>query len=315
MPRSPRAFRLAGTVASLTVALCAIVAAGRSHPTAVPVFGGNSSQEGPRQREMRVSVVDRAGVPITDLSAREFVVREDGVAREVLSAERADDPITLALLVDNSQAAGGVVSDVRQALTAFVRQLGGRNPVAVTTFGERPTILQDYTLVVPEVVRGIERIFPIPGSGAYLLQALKEVATGFARRTFERGTMVVITTEGPEFSDLDDRQVVPLLRDSGASLHAFVFQSVSSGDLGDPSVRYRAAVLDEGPRVTGGRRVDLLSSMSINAALKTLAAQLANEYRISYARPDTLVPPEKIEVSVKRPGLDTRGTPVRPKRG
>jgi hypothetical protein len=264
---------------------------------------------------MFVSVVDRAGQPITDLSAREFVVREDGVVREVLAAVKADGPITLALLVDISQAATGVVPDVRRGLTAFVRQIGGSNPIAVTTFAERPTILQDYTLVVPEVVRGVERIFPVPGSGTCLLQALKEISAGFARRTFDRGAIVAITTEGPEFSDLDDQQIVPLLRDSGASLNAFVFQSLAPQDFSDLNVRSRAAVLDRGPRLTGGRRVDLLSSTAIDGALKTLGAQLTNEYRITYGRPETLIPPEKIEVSVTRPGLDARGTPIRPKRG
>ncbi len=70
-----------------------------------------------------------------------------------------------------------------------------------------------------------------------------------------------------------------------------------------------------GPRETGGRHVDLLSSMALDQALKKLGDQLTNEYRITYSRPETLIPPEKIEVSVTRPGLDARGTPIKSKRG
>jgi VWFA-related protein len=268
-----------------------------------------------RERGMYVSVVNRDAQPVTDLSAREFVVREDGVAREVLMAEKAEDPITIALLVDNSQAATGVVSDVRRALKSFVEQMGGKNPIAVTTFGERPTILQDYTLVVPQLTRAVERIFPVPSSGAYLLEALKQVATGFSKRDFDRGVMVAICTEGPEFSELNYEQVLPVLRGSGAAVDAFVFQARATPDPADPNVRSRAVVLDAGPRETGGRRVDLLTSMALDGALKTLATQLTNEYRITYARPESLIPPEKIEVSVTRPGLDARGTPIRSKRG
>ena len=92
-----------------------------------------------------------------------------------------------------------------------------------------------------------------------------------------------------------------------------MYTSIVSPDPRADSVRQRWAVLDRGPRETGGRRDDLLSSMSIDDALRKLAGRLSNEYRITYSRPETLIPPEKIEVSVKRPGLDARGTPVRQK--
>lgn len=314
MPRSPRSSRLAGTLVSLAVALgaTAVIVAARSS-AGTPV---EPRQAAPgRERGMYVSVVNQDGAPVPGLSAREFVVREDGVAREVLMAEKADDPVTIALLVDNSQAATPVMSDVRRALKGFVEQMGGTNPITVTTFAERPTILQDYTLVIPQLTKAVERLFPVPGSGAYLLQALRDVSAGFAKRDFERGVMVVITTEGQEFSDLNYMQVVPDLRESGAALEAIVLRSRSAPDPRDEAARDRGIVLDVGPRVTGGRRVDLLTSMALDGALKKLATQLTNEYRITYARPESLIPPEKVEVSVTRPGLDARGTPIRPRRG
>ena len=52
-----------------------------------------------------MSVVDKKGVPVTDVTPDDLVVREDGVAREILRVEPATDPMQVALLVDNSQAA------------------------------------------------------------------------------------------------------------------------------------------------------------------------------------------------------------------
>ena len=40
--------------------------------------------------------------------------------------------------------------------------------------------------------------------------------------------------------------------------------------------------------------------------MKQLAAELLNQYVVTYARPDTLIPPEKIEVTVTKPGLTAR---------
>ena len=51
--------------------------------------------------------------------------------------------------------------------------------------------------------------------------------------------------------------------------------------------------------------------MALSGALTRLADELTNQYRITYGRPDTLIPPEKIEVSVRRPGLTVRGTPIK----
>jgi hypothetical protein len=297
-----------GTLAALALALGGAVVAGGARPAGVEPQDARS-----RERAMYVSVVDRAGTPVAGLSARDFVVREDGVAREVLKALPAGDPITIALVVDNSAASTAVVPDVRRALDAFAKRMGGRNPIAVTTFGDRPVILQDYTLVAGQVAKGVERIFPQPGSGAYLLQALVEVSNGFARRDFERGIIVAVTTEGPEFSELNEDQVLPALRESGAALHAFVFAGSASPDPRADGVRQRAIVLDRGPRETGGRREDLLTSMALDDAVKTLGDRLTHEYRITYSRPETLIPPGRIEVSVKRPELDARGTPVRVK--
>jgi VWFA-related protein len=309
MPRTPRVFRPAGALLSLAMAVVAggVLRAGWDSAAA-------PQDARARERYMYVSVVDRNGTPVTGLPARDFVVREDGVTREVLVAEAADDPITIALLVDNSAAAAPVIPDVRRGLTAFVKKMAdGRNPIAVTTFGDRPTIQQDYTLAVPDLVRGVERLFPMPGSGAALLQAILETSKGFAKRDFDRGVMVAIATEGPDFSDLNEDQVLPPLRASGAALCAFVFTARVAPDPRSDGVRQRMVVLDRGPRETGGRRDDLLTSMAIDDALAKLADRLTHEYRITYSRPETLIPPEKIEVSVKRPDLDARGTPVKQK--
>ena len=90
-------------------------------------------------------VVDSKGNPATDLTAADFRVREDGVAREVLKAGPATEPLTVALLVDDSQAAGPALQMIREALDSFITALSGKAEIALVTFGERPTVAVDYT--------------------------------------------------------------------------------------------------------------------------------------------------------------------------
>jgi hypothetical protein len=40
--------------------------------------------------------------------------------------------------------------------------------------------------------------------------------------------------------------------------------------------------------------------------MKQLAEEMINQYVVTYARPEALIPPEKVSVSVSRPGVTVR---------
>src|ERR1700688_970135 len=104
------------------------------------------------ERSMYVNVIDHAGAPVPNLGPSDFIVREDNLSREVLRVAPATDPMQVAILIDNSTAAGPQVSNIRRALPAFVEVLtrptpsGRRNEVAIITLGSRPTILANYSI-------------------------------------------------------------------------------------------------------------------------------------------------------------------------
>jgi Ca-activated chloride channel family protein len=266
------------------------------------------------ERAMFVSVVDKEGAPVPSLGPADFVIREDGVAREVLRAGKATDPVTIALLVDTSQSATPYIADMRRALAAFVKSVGGTNPVALIGFGERPTVLTDYTLDVQALLKGVDRVFATSGSGAYLLQAVMETCDALKKREFERAALVVVTAGGPEFSERHYEDVTPRLRDSGAMFAVMSFD-IRPPDMSDSGQRNREQLIDAGTRATGGARFSLLSSMALDGALQKLADQVANQYRVTYFRPERIIPPQKVEVAVRQAGLTARATPARGKQG
>jgi hypothetical protein len=58
--------------------------------------------------------------------------------------------------------------------------------------------------------------------------------------------------------------------------------------------------------MTGGRREELLSAMSMTPRLQSLASELNNQYQVVYARPKMLIPPKTIAVGVKRADVVVR---------
>lgn len=257
-----------------------------------------------RTRHVYVSVLDGKDTPVAGLSAADFAVREDGVAREVVKAGPATDPLQIMVLIDDSQAATDAIPRIREGLTAFVEKLKGRAEIGLVTVGERPTSLVSYTGDTSVLKKGIGRIFARPGGGAYLLEGLIDVSKGLEKRRASRPVIVALTMEGPEFSTNDYRQVVKAIESSGAALHVLAVGQPAPS-LND-EMRNRNMTIAEATDTTGGRRDQLLDEMFIPQVLPRVADELLNQYVVTYGRPDQLIPPEKIKVSVTRPGVTVR---------
>jgi VWFA-related protein len=255
--------------------------------------------------------------PVEGLSVTDFVVKEDGTSREVLRAGRTADPIDLAIIVDTSTAIQPHQNDLRKALTAFVTRMAGDHAanVAILSMADRPTILSDYTTSVAELTRAVQRIFAQPNSGMVFQDAVSDTVKGLLKHDNPRRAIVVITTEGTDFSNVPYERTLEALRNSGAGFHALVLTDRTGSATRDQNARERAIVVDRGTTSTGGVRDDLLSSMELGDALTRLADELTQQYKVVYGRPGSLIPPKKLDVSVKRPDVDTRATLVRPKSG
>jgi VWFA-related protein len=278
---------------------------------ALSLTGARPAAQGDlRERTLFLTVVDRTENPVEGLAPDDFVVREDGVRREVLRVSRATEPLDIAVLVDNSAASVDLVPRVRPALKAFIAAMTPRHSVAIVALADRPTIFADYTMNAQTLVTASERLFTMPTSGMTLLDGLTEVSDGLRRRESARAAIVPIVTDGIEFSNRRNKDVIAAITRAGASLYPITvgrFMTVTAGDPMDE----RATVLASGPEATGGRRQSLLASQAIETALANVARQLNAQYKIVYSRPEMLIPPEKIEVSSGRAGLTVHATPAR----
>ena len=257
------------------------------------------------EKTVYASVVDKNDAPVPGLNAGAFIVRENDLAREVLRASTATDPLQIALLIDTSQALDPHLLDVRTALQAFFKQMAGKHEISLVGLGERPTVLVDFTREVARLEKGIGSIFARQGSGTYILDAIVETSEALRRRKATRPHIIVFAARGPEFSERYHQTVIDALRESGSTLHSLMLNRPGIGINSREEQELQQTAAD-GTQESGGRREDLLTSMAFRDRLLSLGTELQNQYQITYARTKTLIPPKTIEVSSKRPDVTVR---------
>jgi len=270
------------------------------------------AQAGARERTLFVSAVDARGEPVEGLGPTDFIVTEDGRRREVLRISRAVEPIDIAVLVDNSASAERAVPSLRDGLKAFVGALAGDNQIAIISLADRPTIVVDYTSSRERLEQAAGRIFSMSSSGMTLLDAVTETAAGLRRREATRAVIVPVITNGTEFTNRYARDVIRTLRDASVALSPIVIGVL---DFDTTEERERSLLMDDGARQTGGEHVTLLTDMAVEQALTRLARQLSSQYKVVYGRPESLIPPEKIEIASGRAGVTMRAMPARGQSG
>ena len=284
------------------VLLAALCLAGSAQAIEYPAEAGRHEE-----RLVFTSVLDGAGAPVENLTASDFTIHENDVVREVLDVKRSTDPLRIALLVDTSEAVDRDVSNLRLAVRGFIRAVNGVHELALYEFGGRPALLADYSRDLTAHDAAARRLVARSGTGAYLLDAIVEASRDLRKREDLRPVIVVISSDGPEFSDRYHRMVLDDLQSTGATLHSFVIDDRTVPLALSRSAREREFTLAEGTRGTGGRREHLLTSMSLEDRLRDLAVELKTQYQVVYSRPESLLPPDRLDVRVTRAGLTARG--------
>jgi hypothetical protein len=111
--------------------------------------------------------------------------------------------------------------------------------------------------------------------------------------------------------------VLDKLRQSGAMMYV---AALAGGQIDAPPLGAmaehsgREQVLGDGPKQSGGRRVDVTATGAMPRALQQIAGELLSQYVITYALPDGVKPDRRFNVSVKRRGVSLRAPSLIPDR-
>jgi VWFA-related protein len=279
--------------------------------SAVPQAPGQAELREGLTRTVYVSVLNKAGVPVTDLSADEFVIKEGGKDRAITGVGMTTVPLRIALVIDDNGT--GIF---RYAVAKFIERLQGRAEFALSTVEGQHLKLVDYTTNLERLSTALSQLSarPATNDGGQLLEGIFETAKDLQKRRAPRAIIVVLTVGGEEHSTLPAHHVLDELEKSGAALNVIAINSSTlraMATVSKPSALLESnlnlsEVLGDGPKQSGGKREEIVASAGIVAGLQELAEALRNQYALSFSRPDRPKDTEKISISVKRSGLTVR---------
>jgi hypothetical protein len=247
-------------------------------------------------RTVLATVADVRGRAIVDIEADDFVVRETGASRDVLSVRVADYPI--AIVLDNGPGAGQDFETIRQAAARFIGRIGHR-PIAVA-LSDPPRLIATFDDDRSVVVQSLEKATSSE-SGEGLFRAIVDAGRAISENGSPFSAIVVVSAS--PLASVPSELLTPLL-ESGAAIHVIVAAGSEAAERSRETLR---ALSDE----THGQFTTIYSPASYQIALDRLADRLAPQLMVEYVVPVGSTSGNDVQLGVRIPGARVIGLGVR----
>jgi Ca-activated chloride channel family protein len=225
------------------------------------------------------SVVDANGRAVADLKVEDFELLVDGKAQPIGELSRAETPVSIALLFDNSSSQVASREFERQAGIRFIRSV--IRPVdraAVFSISTEPELSQPLTNDVKALVRTIEG-FRTPEAAATALFDTVTMAADYLKPQRTRKIIVIISDGTDTVSDLGFDETMAQIIADDVQVYA-----VRTGNSDSPNLHDLAGArrLEEFAAQTGGAVYVPRTHEELTSAFKQIATDLSQQYVLSY---------------------------------
>ena len=256
-------------------------------------------------RTALATVVDSRGRTIVDIEPDDFVVRETGQPRDVLSVRVADYPI--AIVLDNGRGAGRDFETIRRAAARFLGRVGHR-PVAIAV-ADQPQLVATFD---DDRAKVIDRLDQVKSSAS--LEGLFQAVVTAARAIQETGApfSAIVVVSATPVSSVPAELLTPILG-SGATVHVVVHQSTTTTAAAASTTTRSAETLRILTDETHGQFTTIYSAASYQIALDRLADRLAPELLVEYVVPVGSSSGNDVQLGVRIPGARVNGLGVSPR--
>jgi len=224
------------------------------------------------------SVVDAQGRPVTDLGLKDFELHVDGEPRSLGDLSRAETPVVMAVLFDNSSSLRAGREFEKQAAVKFFKNvLRPVDRAALFSVSTDGVLEAPLTNDVRALVRAVEN-FGKPEGATSLFDVLDQAADYL--RPHRGRKVIVIVSDGVDTSSRLDFDTA-LRRALAADCQIY---AVQTGHSDNTNLRDLVAErrLQELTAQTGGAVYAPRSNSELDQAFISISADLAQQYILSY---------------------------------
>jgi VWFA-related protein len=294
------------------VAAVAVLAASPQQP----VFRGGSDVV-----RVFVTVIDRDGRLVTNLTQDKFEIRDEGKPQPITQFDNRPQPIRLIVMLDVSGSMAGNLPLLRGAAEQLFARLRPEDEARVGSFGHDVVLAPSFTKDRSELAASLPTAIA-PDAPTPLWRAVDQAIRAFGKEGDQRKVILVLSDgkdSGP--ISLRDRpssqaDAIDRARDEDVMIYAIGMRSrgarppqtgVGPGglqamllaDMPDPGL---ARVAEE----TGGGYTEIRFGQDLGAAFAAVADELHTQYLLAFAPPQRDGKVHDISVRVSDRGLKPR---------
>ena len=258
---------------------------------------------------LSVTVTGPGGRYVSDLTADDFTVFEDGKVQKVTFFDRASSPLAVSILIDSSTSMQRELPVAQKAASDFVARLRPSDVAQVVDFDRRVQVLQPFTADREALDNAIYRLEARGSTSMYnaiyialrALGALAKPAAGQIRRD-----VIVVLSDGEDTSSVVTFDHVL----DGAKRSQSVIYAIGLG-LGTTASRRDNVRPDYALRTlaqeTGGHLFLPKDASNLSDVYTQIADELASQYVIGYTSSNTQRTGwRRVSVRVARPSTQAR---------
>jgi VWFA-related protein len=127
------------------------------------------------------TVTDDSGHYVSDLTADDFIVTEDGTSQTIAHFSQSNDlPVSMGIVLDTSGSMERKIGTATDAVERFIRTVHHEDDIFLLTFSNRPQLLQDFTDDREKLARALRRVSVGGGTALYdaLELSLRKIKSG-----------------------------------------------------------------------------------------------------------------------------------------
>lgn len=255
-----------------------------------------------------VTVRDRSGRLVVDLTRKDFRVFENGIEQSLSELSLRQVPVDVVLMIDASSSAAKNLDDFRIAAEGFAAHLDADDRTSLIQFDDRVALLQDWTRSQIQLHRALKRIAPgmfTRFHDAVLLASRDQLARPTARHavivltdgidsgrgsTFDAALRAALQSQtaiyvvsNTQIERAVKQEELSLLLSASDSVRRFNQLQIDDLRLGLVALDESEQNLEQLTAATGGRLYKPTSFRDLEKTYAEVADELRHQYALYYA--------------------------------